>query len=256
MKLAYLTEVAALMAAHHRLFIEQPRELPNQIIGDFYIISRNRFNRWMRDLNDLENGLSVRDPMHLTGIVSSRPATRSLTEQIMINEMVARIWTILLIARDQLHGEDRVRPLAHNVFLGHVSIRHKALSVCLTDDRMTPRDMLAVDKLRTSTERWTDMLCCELMNEFNLWQYAFDRERATEFLRDRTEAHAFPQNSQAWVLILAGIRHSFPDRDGLGSLIHEDDRSLTRLMLNSFPQTTPEMRFWLDGRAKQAGTAN
>jgi hypothetical protein len=44
-KLAYLTEVAALIAAHCQLVIEQPEPLSDAVLGDFYIPSRNRFNR-------------------------------------------------------------------------------------------------------------------------------------------------------------------------------------------------------------------
>jgi hypothetical protein len=253
-KLAYLTEVAALMAAHNRLFIEQAAELPNQVIGDYYIRSRNRFNRWIRDLSDLENGLEVRDPLHLIGLVSPRPAIRSLAEQIMVNEMVARIWTILLIARDLHHGVDRVRPVAHNVFLGHLTIRHKAISACLSDHRMASHDMVAIDRIRSSTERWTDMLCCQMMDRYSLWQYAFDQERARQFLMDRTDQQSVNHQSQAWVLILAGIRHSFPDTEGLRALIHEDDRSIIRLILSSFPEDAPEMAFWMTSQLRRART--
>lgn len=252
MKLAYLTEVAALMAAHNRLFIDQADELPNQVIGDYYILCRNRFNRWARDLNDLESGLSIRDPLHLIGLSSAVPATRSVTEQILINEMLLRIWTILLIARDLQHGQDRVRPVAHNVFLGQVSLRHKALSVCHSDSRMTPKDTLAIEKTRASVERWTDMLCCHLMNEYGLWQYACDRDRAAEFLRDRADQGSINPGSQAWVLILSGMRHSFPEREGLAAPLHDDDRLITRLLMGSFPDNVPEMTFWMGSKLRQA----
>lgn len=252
MKLTHLTEIAALMAAHSRLFIEQCDELSTETIGDYYILSRNRFNRWMKDLSDLENGLNIRDPLHLIGMMPSRPAARTITEQILINEMVARIWTILMLARDKYHGTDRIRPLAHNVFLGHLSVRHKALSVVLKDDRMQSDDMTSIDKLRRSTERWTDMLCCPLMNEFELWQYAFHEEVARELLNDRMDQQSLDHRSRAWVLILAGMRHSFPDQEGLSAPIHDDDRRLVRLMLNSFPENSPEMTFWMRSRVREA----
>jgi hypothetical protein len=252
MKLAYLTEIAALIAAHGRLFVDQSDELPTETIGDYYVLSRNRFNRWMKDLNDLEKGLDIYDPLSLIGIQPKRPATRTTAEHILINEMVARIWTLLLLARDKNQGVDRIKPLAHNVFLGHLSIRHKALSVVLTDERMTQEDLLAVDKLRRSTERWTDMLCCPLMDEFDLWQYAFHEDVAREFLKDRVDQRPWDFRSRAWVLILAGMRHSFQDKDGLASPVHDDDRRLIRLMLNSFPENSPEMTFWMRSRVREA----
>ena len=252
MKLAYLTEVAALMAAHGQLFIEQSGEVSTQAVGDYYILSRNRFNRWMRDLNDLEHGIPISDPLHLVGFAVDRPGTRAITEQILINEMVARIWTVLLLARDASNNIDRIRPVARNIFLGHLAVRHKALGVVLADNRMSPKDLLAIDHLRKSTERWSDLLCCPFMGQFNLWECAFDKSRAQEFLRDRVDQAGISHRSRAWVLILAGLRHSFQDSQELAVPIHNDDRRLVRLMLNNFPEDAPEMTFWMSSNIREA----
>ena len=72
-KLAYVTEVAALISAHCHLLIERPEPFSTALLGDFYVQSRNRFNRWHRDLNDLENGVQIRDPLHLVGLNPIRP---------------------------------------------------------------------------------------------------------------------------------------------------------------------------------------
>lgn len=252
MKLSYLTEIAALLAAHASLFIEQEGEVPAEVIGDYYILSRNRFNRWMKDLTDLERGLEVQDPLQLLGLMPAQPAVRSVAEQVLINEMVARVWTILLMARDRYNGVDRIHPVAHNVFLGHLSVRHKALSVVLGDSRLEPQDVTCIDKLRRATERWTDLLCCSVMNQYDLWQYAFHEDVAREFLRDRQEQDSLHYRSRTWVLILAGMRHAFADRSAVSSPAHDDDRKLVRVMLNSFPEKAPEMTFWMSSRVRAA----
>jgi hypothetical protein len=243
------------MAAHGRLFIERDEELSTQTIGDYYVLSRNRFNRWMKDLGDLDNGLSIRDPLHLLGLMPARPATRTLTEQILVNEMVARVWTILLMARDRYQNVDRIRAVAHNVFLGHLSVRHKALSVVLKDDRMQQQDLVAIDKLRKATERWTDMICCSLMHQYDLWEYAFNEDTAREFHKDRAGQNSLDHRSRVWVLVLAGMRHSFQDKEGLASLVQDDDCRLSRLMLNSFPDDSPEMTFWMSSKVREAKIA-
>ncbi|MCA9013616.1 MAG: hypothetical protein KDB01_27885 [Planctomycetaceae bacterium] len=252
MKLAYLTEVAAIMAAHSQLFIEQSEEISAEALGDYYIHSRNRFNRWMRDLDGSENTATHRDSLRLAGPARFQSMAIAVTQQVLINDMVARIWTLLLLARDANNGIDRTQPVARNIYLGHLSVRHKALRVLLTDDRVSPDQLMAIDKLRKSIERWTDLLGCSLMRQFNLWEYAFDKERATEFFRDRADQPAASHQSRSWVLILAGLRHSFQDTDGLSASIHEDDRRLVRLMLNSFPESAPEMKFWMGPRVHAA----
>lgn len=251
-KLAYLTEVAAIMAAHSQLFIEQTEEISSEAVGDYYVLSRNRFNRWMKDLNDLEHGLPISAPLHLVGHIVGRPATRAVTEQILINEMISRIWTVLLLARDVNNGIDRIRPVARNIHLGHLTVRHKALGVVLADDRMSPADLLSIDQLRKSCERWTDLLCCSTMGQYNLWEFAFDKERGKEFLRDRVDQAGLSHRSRSWVLILAGLRHSFQDADGLSVPVHDDDRRLVRLMLNNFPEHAPEMTFWMGSKVREA----
>lgn len=245
MKLAYLVEVAALASAHSRLLIEQSRQVPNILLGDYYIQSRNRFNRWMRDLNDLESDVAIRDPLHLFGLSPRQPLALSLVEQILINDLLNRVWTVMLVACDRQRGERRIEPLAHNVYRSHMAVRHRALGVCLNDASLQPEHLLYVDKLRTSSERWADLLNCGLMDTYDLWEYAFNESRARDFYRDRFHREPIaPQNSQAWSLILAGLRHSFPDIDGLSAPVHDDDRMITRSIIDCFPHDTQSLAVW------------
>jgi hypothetical protein len=243
-KLAYLVEVAALLSAHSRMLVEQPRPISNVLLGDYYIQSRNRFNRWMRDLNDIENGVEIRDPLHRIGLSPVRPVAQSITEQVLINDLVNRVWTVMLVAYDRHHADRDIEPLVQNVYRGHLTVRHKALGVCLNDSQLQPEHVIYIEKLRSSTERWSDLLSCTLMAEYDLWHYAFDQVRAKEFYQDRFQQGSLTPRSQAWTLILAGLRHSFPDTDGLGAPLHEDDRNIARMMMDCFPRDTSEMAFW------------
>lgn len=244
MKLAYLTEVAALISAHCHLLIEQPEPLPNSVLGDFYIQSRNRFNRWLRDLNDLEHGVTIRDPLHLIGLNPVRPPVQSITEQILINDMLNRAWTVVVVGADRYREEDRVETLVKNVHRGHLTIRHKALNLCLNDESLTPAQVIHVNHLRSSAERWSDMLCSMLMGRFDLWEYAYDQTRAREFYEDRFNQETLKPQSQVWTLILAGLRNSFPEDGSLGAPLHEDDRRIARAMLDSFPTSAGNMAIW------------
>ncbi len=246
MKLAYLTEVAALIAAHSQVLIEQPEPLSNATLGDVYIQSRNRFNRWLRDLNDLEEGGEIIEPMHLMGLNPVRPAIQSITEQILINDILNRVWTVATISTDRHRGEDRSESMAGNLFRGHLTIRDKALSLCLTDKSLSPVQVTNVTKLRRSTERWSDLLCCIPMGTFGLWDYAYDRERAKEYYHDRFDQDTIKPRSHAWSLILAGLRHSFPDEAGLAAPLHDEDRQIAHAMLNAFPSGTRNITIWKD----------
>ncbi len=244
LKLAYLTEVAALISAHSHLLIEQPEPLPNSVLGDFYIQSRNRFNRWMRDLNDLENNVKIRDPLHLIGLTPIRPPVQSITEQILINDLLNRVWTVIAISMDRYRDEERVETLFRNIYRGHLTIRHRALSLCLDDASLSPTQVIHINQLRASAERWADLLCSILMGKYDLWDYAYDQSRAQEFQQDRFDQDAVKQRSEVWTLILAGLRHSFPDEDGLAAPLHEDDRQIARAILSAFPSGAGNMAIW------------
>jgi hypothetical protein len=251
-KLAYLTEVAALLASHNRVFVEHPAELSPQVAGDYYILSRNRFNRWTRHLKDIETGVPITDPTLLVDLSCERPAASSIAAQILMNEMLVRIWTVMLIARDRYRNQERLQPLADNVFLRQLAVRKQALLVCLNDATLTSHDVVEIDKLRASTQRWTDLLNCALMGQYDLWQYAFDEDKAREFLQDRLEQRSMDHRSEAWVLILSGLRFSFPDRGALSVPLHEEDRRIVRLMLASFPEDAADTRFWMMENIRRA----
>lgn len=245
MKLAYLVEVTALVSAHSKILIEQPDQISNVLLGDYYVQCRNRFNRWMRDLNDLENGVTIRDPLHLFGLSPKCPASLSIAEQVLVNDLLNRVWTVMLVACDVHRHENRIQPLAHNVFRSHMAVRHKALSICMEDKQLKPEQLLHIDKLRAAAERWADLLNCSLMASYDLWDYAFDRTRAQEFFQDRFRSERLTSdNSQVWSLILAGLRHSFPDVDGLSSPLHDDDRMITRSIVDCFPGDNQDMAVW------------
>ena len=243
-KLAYVTEVAALISAHCHLLIERPEPLSTALLGDFYIQSRNRFNRWHRDLIDVENNVQIRDPLHLVGLNPIRPPLQSITEQILINDILNRVWTVVTISADRHRGEEISETLMSNVFRGHLTIRHKALSLCLRNDSLSSQQLIYINKLRASSERWSDLLCSMLMGKFDLWDYAYDLSRAREFFRERFDHDTMKPRSEVWTLILAGLRHSFPDEDGLGAPLHEDDRQIARALLDSFPAGAGNMAIW------------
>lgn len=244
MKLAYLTELAALISAHGQVLIQQPQPLSNATLGDFYIQSRNRFNRWLRDLNDLEEGGEIRDPMHLIGLNPLRPAVQSITEQILINDILNRVWTVVTISADRYRGEDRLETMVRNVFRGYLAIRDKALSLCLNDKSLSVAQVNHVTKLQRSAERWSDLLCCIPMGTFDLWDYAYDKDRAQQYYQDQLDPQTMKPRDHAWTLILAGLHHSFPEEAGLAAPLHDEDRQITRAMLNAFPGGTRNLTIW------------
>ncbi len=245
-KLAHLTEVAALVAAHSRLILDRPVPLSTTVLGDFYIHSRNRFNRWLRALNDIGSGVEIRDPLHLTGLHPLRAPLQSITEQILINDLLNRVWTVVAVSGDRRRQEDRAETLVKNVFRGLQMIRSRALEMCGEQTLLDADTAVAVRQMARSAERWSDVLCCSLMASYDLWEYAWDRERAEDFCRQHFSAAGGTGSDSVWALILAGLRHSFPAADSLAAPLHDDDRSIVCVILEAFPPGAGQMSVWPD----------
>lgn len=244
MKLAYLVEVAALVSAHGRILVADSTQLSNVLLRDYYVQSRNRFNRWMRELNDIDSGTVSKDPLQAFGLAPQRTPVVSLAEQILVNDLLNRVWTVILTSIDRASDSNRLESLADNVFKSHLTVRHKALEVCENKLRVNAKQRPYVEKLRNSAERWADLLNCHLIHEFDLWQYAFDADRTREFYEDRFRNMQDSEDHQAWSLILAGLRQSFPDSDGLAAPLHDDDRMITRCIVDSFPGDSASRELW------------
>lgn len=236
MKLAYLTELAALLSSHSHLWIQQPQGLSSTLLGEFYVQSRNRFNRWHRRLNDSENSVIVQDPQQLTGLNPVRPPIQSITEQILINDLLNRVWTVMTTCVDRHRREDRVGKLMSNVFRGHLVIRKKALNRCFNDTSLSREQVNLINQLRASTERWSDLLCSVMMGEFGLWEYAHDRARAQDFFQGQFAQGLMKPGHHVWTLILSGLRQSFPEQGGLGARLDDDDRLIAGIIMEAFPE--------------------
>ncbi len=250
MKLSVLPEIAALLAAHGQSFAEQANAVSVQVIGDYYVYTRNRFNRWMRLLDHLENGGATTAPADGTRgvrIESGIPLIREVSEQILINEMLARVWTILLIAQDRHRGCSDSEALATNVLLGHQAMRRRLLRLCRSEELVDSEFSLRIEHLRRETEVWTDILCCPFMKRYDLWSFACDEEDARDYFRQRQERCALDSDSAAWVAMLSGLRDSFSEVDQTAVLVAQDDVRIIRLMASCFPVSCTEIN-WLTAR--------
>lgn len=240
MKLSALPEIAALLAAHGQSFAEQADAISVQTIGDYYVYSRNRFNRWMRLLDQLETDCCNADAVDSStelSVNSGIPLMRELAEQILVNEMLARVWTILLLAHDRHRGSSQCEALATNVLLGHHTLRRRMLQLCRSDEFAEAEFSLRIEHLRRETEVWTDIICCPLMKRYDLWSLACDEEDARDYFRQRQERCALDSASAAWVAMLSGLRESFSDSEEPAVLVAQDDIRIIQLMASCFPGT-------------------
>lgn len=236
MKLACLPEIAALMAANGRAFIENRNRLSVQTIGDCYVISRNRFNRWMRLIS------SYSEPPRATpgNPRETRPALHplvDLAQNVLLNEVAARVWLALLVAGDRFHRRNDTEALAKNLISGYQTVHRRTMEGVMHSESIAARQRRELQDLRKDTEIWTDLLCCDVMSHYDLWTLAFNPEDARHSCQQRLRGGFPSPENAAWRRLLIELRAAFSTVSGSSPVQHIEDRQLLRLMLSTFPSS-------------------
>ncbi|MFM8478518.1 MAG: hypothetical protein ACKOEO_22270, partial [Planctomycetaceae bacterium] len=201
----------------------------------------NRFNRWMRLLADHSTELICTSPpsrLHsLLKTQRSHPLT-DLSLQIFVNEMVARVWILLLIAGDRFHRRQETEALARNLLSGYQTLRRRTAELVIHNEALHAQQRFIVQDFRKHTENWSDLLCCEIMARHDLWLLAYNPEEAQRNAQLRLGGNLPVPAAVAWQFLLEEIRTVF-GVDCLSTLcVLPEDRQILRLMLSTFPRIT------------------
>ena len=202
-----LAELAALVAVHAPLLAEGHGRVPTSTSEQYWAASKCRLDRWTRLLVQLR----------AAGDEPVRPATlswariRPALEEILVSELLTRLWAATAVAYDTAHGEDDLVPVAQNIFSDHLDVRRRLLEL-LADGRVIELpEAVALNHLRRRVERWTDMLLAHLARLTDISLYAFDTARAGDFAEDLDHDAAQAEHRFTCQLILASLRASFAE---------------------------------------------
>ena len=218
-----LVELAALASAHGLVLIRGgDASLPIEGLGQYWSASKCRQDRWRRALKTAVRPAADASPLErLTQAPADGPASepaadcslQGVLEEILLSEVLTRVWTSLLFAFDERHGKTENAPVAESVLAGHAEARHGALTLLVQGPGVSSREALALNQLRRRAERWTDLLVGHICLEHDVSRFAANPETALEFASDLRHQRAWSADSQAWPLVLASLRAAF--RQGL-----------------------------------------
>lgn len=231
MKLVHTAEFAALISAHADQFISDTASVPDWALGRFHRYSRARLHRWMRATSKAESRYLTADPPE--GVVPDRELT-DLAESILVGEILNRVWVATLVAWDRRYQVKCAEPIARNVMLGHMLTRHQMLSVVRRSGWVTEEQRHFIEQLGGRVQRWSDLLTSHILHRYDLWDLAYDEDRAREFAESHLRQNICDPKSRVWNLILVGLRLAFPDRHNM-VLTSSLDREILRSVIATFP---------------------
>ncbi len=198
-----LVHLAALIAVHGAPPDGSPLVVSRGNLANYWTASKCRLDRWQRTLRPTAR----MDDASPVGI--GFKSLRGVIEEILLSEVLTRVWTGFLLAHVRSSERDESESVARSVLMGHLESRHRALGLLMHAAGVPIAEAVVVNQLRCKAERWTDLLLGQLSVPCDLSELAVDAQRVRDFALDH-ETDAAEHLAQRWSLLLASLRQAFP----------------------------------------------
>lgn len=223
-----LVELAA------RLVLESIQSPPSsettvELAKQYWTASKCRLESWQRALRIFTDDLKENDPWH-----DPWPATEVVVQEILISELLTRVWSAVLIQRDQTHEANELTGVAQSVFISHMEVSSQALRLLMAQNAARQAGVQQLNVLRRRIERWTDLLLACLPDEKISVRFAHDRERMLEFAAERRQLSADARR-QANRILLASISADVKKNTGRLSANPELNRQIAAGVMAFLP---------------------
>lgn len=198
-------ELAALAAQHGPALILDGQPISSAELQLYWSSSKCRLERWSRALkayNSIPAGSKLEAAIRW-GIM------RPILEEILVAEILTRVWTAVLYGYDRERSICEAQPIAESVLLGHLEARSRALSIMVDSPEVDPEEAVSLNRLRRRAERWTDLLLAALVDYTEIQPLAFDISRACDFAEDLDFQRKEPGGRHTWPLTMVAIRGAF-----------------------------------------------
>ncbi|MCX7419301.1 MAG: hypothetical protein NT013_07160 [Planctomycetia bacterium] len=221
-------EFTALVAAQASLVIEGTNAIPDGPLWVFWQHSQAVLRRW-RGLIEIASQQSDR---------TVSPQVLDIAEQVLITEMLTRVWGTVLTACDLQRDQRHCAQIARSVLNTHQQCRVSVLRLLVHANSVPSERMAELDRLRRRVERWTDLLIGPYVERFGepLDAFAFDLRRARDFGEEQSASRFQTTSQPTWTFLLAGLRSAFPQKKPFTPSSNNDLLlPILRSILASFP---------------------
>jgi hypothetical protein len=200
-----LIDLAAFVAAQGPALVGGVRQVPDTALAQYWTVSKCRLDRWNRTLRHLQSPVSAgREEVEI-----AERNLQAVCEEILVSEMLTRVWSSVLTALDYTAGGSEAQPVAANVLAGQLEASNRVLNIISFNSHTASGTENDLNRLRRLTERWTDLLLGSLGSLVHAAQFAHDAARAEEFSQDFNRSRQPAVRRRAWNLVVASLRETF-----------------------------------------------
>lgn len=200
-------EMAAVLVDQGLLAVHRMDRLSTSSAEAYWSASKCRIERWADTFQ------YFRAARAKSGASKAWLAMRPWFDEILITEILTRVWTAFATVCEAPSEDKHIEPIARSVFVGHLEARQRLLRLLVDERDLDSKSANSLDRVRRNAERWTDMLLGYLMINHDVSQFAFDPERVTDFAEGINLEREDKTDDLSWSLLQASLKASFgPDK--------------------------------------------
>ena len=191
-----LAELGSWVAINAPTMIQGPQEQPMLIATSYWVAARKRVQQWVTALRMFEKDFESPQPGHQPWV-----ALEIVIAEVLLSEMLTRIWSATVLIHDQTRGTDELFGLAHSVHLSHLEVRNRAQRIMLHGRADDEAAFDRLNTLRRKIERWTDVFLAQLPNAPLAAQFGFDAKRVLDFAQENREDEGAACHTRQQILL-------------------------------------------------------
>lgn len=150
-----LVDLAAVLALHGPSLLYQQNLISEEVMQKYWIVSRARFDQWHRRLGQHREFELDNNQRALVDWWRENPG---LSDEILLSEPLTRVFAAIGMALDLSTEIEEISPITQSVYVSHLEARKRVLQIIVDDHTMPMGEAVRLNRLRSTTERWTDTL--------------------------------------------------------------------------------------------------
>lgn len=205
-----LVDLAGVLATQSSAILLWGHGPETSAVEKYWVLLKCLLDRWGRRLRELRASAEPMQPgTASSGTAASSDPLAALIEEILLVEIFVRVWAALVRELDRRCPPHDGAALVENVVQHLAEIRLRALEPLSTGVGLTEAAACSANGLRSSTERWTDLLLAFLAVECDVADLAHSSDRLRQFADDLREEQAAAVEQPVRALTLAALRGAF-----------------------------------------------
>ena len=180
MHASQLAEIGSWIAVHSGNLVYGQKSQSLDASNEYWTASKCRLQRWVVALKMFEHDIANPDDRH-----DPWPALELVVQEILLSELLTRVWAASVHLHDDYQNSDELRGLANSTFVSHIEARNRAVRLLLSGQGINEEVFDRINVLRRKLERWTDLFLSQLPNLKAAQKFAFDAKRVGDFFEEK-----------------------------------------------------------------------